>query len=157
MNEDSMIVFDNGAYSNNNSDLLDKHGIGFITRLELNKSEVEYVRCHQSDWNMVDGEVMCIERVGYLGRRRHIFFSFKRQQELYGKYRRKAEHDYDEMEEMRLALEYGKKPRKKYRNGNCFVDTHLSYQLPLNGIDRETAIEYAVRNMVTGRRDFSYS
>ena len=151
LGKDSVVVFDNGAYSKNNSDLLDKHGIGFITRLELNKSEVEYVMNHQSDWNMVDGEVMCIERVGYLGRRRHIFFSFKRQQELYGKYRRKAEHDYDEMEEMRLALEYGKKPRKKYRNSNCFVDTHLSYQFPLKGIDRETAIEYAVRNMITGK------
>ena len=58
LGKDSVVVFDNGAYSKNNSDLLDKHGIGFITRLELNKSEVEYVMNHQSDWNMVDGEVM---------------------------------------------------------------------------------------------------
>ena len=98
LGKDSVVVFDNGAYSKNNSDLLDKHGIGLITRLELNKSEIEYVRNHQSNWNMVDDEVMCIERVGYLGRRRHILFSFKRQHEFYGKYRRKVEHDYDEME-----------------------------------------------------------
>lgn len=65
---------------------------------------------------------------GEIGRKRHIFFSLKRQQEVFDRFRRKAEHDYDEMEEMRLALEHGKKPRKKYRNGNCFVDTHLSYQ-----------------------------
>ena len=151
LNRDSVIVFDNGAYSKKNSDLLEKNGIGFVTRLELNKSEVDYVKRHQSDWMMVDDDIMCIERTGYLGRKRHIFFSLKRQLEIFDRYRRKAEHDYDEMEEMRLALEYGKKPRKKYRNGNCFVNTHLSYQFPLKGIDRDSAIDLAVRNMVTGR------
>ena len=104
---------------------------------------------------MVDDGIICIERTGYLGRRRHIFFSLKRQSEMFDRYRRKAERDYDEMEEMRLALEYGKKPRKKYRNGNCFVNTHLSYQFPLKGIDRGSAIDIAVKNMVTGREGLS--
>ena len=31
--EDAMIVFDNGAYSRKNSALLDKEGVGFVTRL----------------------------------------------------------------------------------------------------------------------------
>ena len=151
LNKDSVIVFDNGAYSKKNSDLLEENGIGFVTRLELNKSEIDHVKCHQSEWNMVDDEIMCMERTGYLGRKRHIFFSLKCQLEMFDQYRRKAEHDYDEMEEMRLALEYGKKPRKKYRNGNCFVNTHLSYQFPLKGIDRDSAIDIAVKSMVTGR------
>ena len=111
-----------GAYSKKNSDLLEENGIGFVTRLELNRSEIDYVKNHRSEWNMVDDEIMCIERTGYLGRKRHIFFSLKRQLEIFDQYRRKAEHDYDEMEVMRLALEYGNKPRKKYRNGNCFVN-----------------------------------
>ena len=29
--------------------------------------------------------------------------------------------------------------------------THLSYQFPLKGIDRESSIDIAVKNMVTGR------
>ena len=53
--------------------------------------------------------------------------------------------------EMGLALRDGKKPRKKYRNSNCFVDTRLSYQFPLIGRTREEAIEEAVKRMTTGR------
>ena len=83
-------MFDNGAHSKKNSDLLEENDIGFVTRLELNKSEIDYVKNHRSEWDMVDDGIMCIERTGYLGRKRHIFFSLKRQLEIFDQYRRKA-------------------------------------------------------------------
>lgn len=70
---------------------------------------------------------MCIGRTGNLSRKTHMLFSSKRQLELLDQYCRKAEYDYGEIEEMRLVLEYRKKPRKKYRNSNCFVSTRPSY------------------------------
>jgi len=44
----------------------------------------------------------------------------------------------------------GRKPRKKYRNANCFVTTSLSYRFPLRGWTEE-AIAQAVQTMTTGR------
>ena len=55
------------------------------------------------------------------------------------------------MEIIRKNIDIGKKPRKKYRNSNCFVDTKLSYMFPLNCFSREEAIDYAVERMITGR------
>ena len=46
LREDAMIVFDNGAYSRKNSALLDKEGVGFVTRLQLNASDDRFVDSH---------------------------------------------------------------------------------------------------------------
>ncbi len=66
-------------------------------------------------------------------------------------YRRRAERDWRQMGEMKQALENGKKPRKKYRISNCFVDTHLSYTFPLDFGSEEEAIDHAVKHMINGR------
>lgn len=55
------------------------------------------------------------------------------------------------MEIISKGIDAGKKPRKKYRNSNCFVNTHLSYQFPLKVFSREEAIDKAVTSMISGR------
>ena len=55
------------------------------------------------------------------------------------------------MQTIRKNIDSGKRPRKKYRNSNCFVDTRLSYLFPLNGQEREEAAGRAVNGMMTGR------
>jgi transposase len=55
------------------------------------------------------------------------------------------------MVNIRSSIDKKKRPRKKYRTGNCFVDTHLSYVFPLGGRTREDAINEAVRRMISGR------
>ena len=147
----SMIVFDNGAYSRDNAKMLDEDGFGFVTRQQLNASDDAFARAHVNDWMRIDENIGYLFREGNLKRRRFMYMNEKLKADIFHRYRCKAEHDYDEMEEMKLALRDGKKPRKKYRNSNCFVDTRLSYQFPLIGRTREEAIEEAVRRMVTGR------
>jgi len=149
--ENAMIVFDNGAYSKENSALLDREGFGFVTRLQLNNSDDSFVRKHTDDWVRLDDDIGYMRIDGSLGRTRYIYRSEKRREELFGGYRGKAERDYDEMEEIRSAVEKKKKPRKKHRNSNCFVDTRLSYRFPLDTMTRSEAIEHAVKQMISGR------
>ena len=149
--EDATIVFDNGAYTKDNARLIDAHGLGFITRLQLNKSDDTFVRKHKDDWVPLDGDVSYLRIKGSLGRTRYVFHSQKLEDEAMVRYRRRAERDWMQMEELKGALDRGKKPRKKYRISNCFVDTRLSYRFPLVFQDQEEAIGYAARKMVGGR------
>ena len=149
--EDAMIVFDNGAYSRKNSALLDKEGMGFVTRLQLNASDDRFVDSHRGDWVRIDDIVSYQMIEGNLKRRRYIFRNEKLKEDVLARYRRKAERDWEEMEIIRRNIDSGKKPRKKYRNSNCFVDTRLSYMFPLDCFSKEQAIDHAVERMVTGR------
>jgi len=151
LRKDSMIVFDNGAYSRDNAAILDRAGLGFVTRQQINTTDDLFAHVHRNDWIPIDDQISYLFREGNLKRRRYMFKNEKLKADIMYRYRCKAEHDYEEMEEMKAALNTGKKPRKKHRNSNCFVDTRLSYQFPLIGRTREEAIDEAVRRMVTGR------
>ena len=149
--EDAMIVFDNGAYSRKNSALLDKEGVGFVTRLQLNTSDDKFVDKHKGEWVRID-DILSYQLIkGNLKRRRYIFRNEKLRSDVMERYRRKAERDWEEMEIIRKNIDIGKKPRKKYRNSNCFVDTKLSYMFPLDCFSKEEAIDHAVARMITGR------
>ncbi len=149
--DDAMIVFDNGAYSRNNFALLDKEGVGFVTRLQLNASDDKFVKKHKDDWIRIDDDISYQMIEGNLNRRRYIFRNDKLRADMIARYRRKAERDWDEMGIIRKNIDSGKRPRKKYRNSNCFVDTRLSYMFPLDCMSKEEAIDHAVGRMVTGR------
>jgi transposase len=149
--DDAMVVFDNGAYSKDNAAFLDKEGFGFVTRLQMNASDDKFIRTHSDAWIESDNGMLYMPIRGNLDRMRFIFRSEKRKKEILDGYRRKAERDYDEMTELRAAVDKKKRPRKKHRNSNCFVDTRLSYMFPLDRMTKEDAVEYAVNNMISGR------
>lgn len=148
---DATIVFDNGAYSRMNAKMIDDAGMGFLTRLQLNASDDAFVKAHQDDWEHVCDDMWCLRTKGNLGRTRFIFRSDSRREDVLRIYRRKAERDWDDMVNLRQALDKGKKPRKKYRVSNVFVDTYLHYRFPLAFASREAAVEHAVRTMTNGR------
>ncbi|MCK9323615.1 MAG: transposase [Candidatus Methanomethylophilaceae archaeon] len=149
--KDAMVVFDNGAYSKDNAKLLDSNGLGFVTRLQLNTSDDAFVKAHADDWARIDDDVSFMRIKGNLGRTRYIFSNKKLRSDIYCRYRGKAERDWDEMQTIRKNIDSGRRPRKKYRNSNCFVDTKLSYLFPLGGREKAEAIERAVNGMMTER------
>jgi len=55
------------------------------------------------------------------------------------------------MQTIRKNIDSGKRPRKKYRNSNCFVDTKLSYLFLLGGQEKDGVVERAANGMMTGR------
>jgi transposase len=147
----AMIVFDNGAYSKDNAALLDTEGFGFVTRLQLNSSDDKHIGKNKEGWIRLDDNMSYMRIEGNLGRTRFIFRSEKLRGDILLRHRRKAERDYDEMAELKASVDKGKRPRKKHRNGNCFIDTRLFYSFPLKTMTREEAIEHAAKRMATGR------
>jgi transposase len=148
---DATIVFDNGAYSRENAAILDREGFGFVTRLQLNSSDDRFVGSNAVSWTHMNDNVSFMMIHGSLKRRRFIFRSEKRKNDILLQYRKKAERDYDDMVDIKASISGNRRPRKKYRTANCFVDTRLSYVFPLDTMSREEAIEEAVRRMMMGR------
>ncbi len=70
--EDAMIVFDNGAYSRKNSALLDREGVGFVTKLQLNASDDRFVDSHKGDWVRIDDVISYQMIEGNLKRRLNL-------------------------------------------------------------------------------------
>ena len=89
------------------------------------------LQARQDDWEHVCDDMWCLRTKGNLGRTRFIFRSDSRREDVLRIYRRKAERDWDDMVNLRQALDKGKRPRKKYRVSNVFVDTYLHYRFPL--------------------------
>jgi transposase len=152
--KDAMIIFDNGAYSKENAEILDQNGLGFITRLQMNGSDLKHSLKDISKWTRIDDDLSYFMIDGSLKRKRFIFRSEKLRAEKLERYVRKADRDYDKMVEIKAAVDRGKQPRKKYRVGNCFVDTKLNYKFLMEGMSREDAINEAVRRMTTGNEGF---
>ncbi len=68
--------------------------------------------------------------------------------------RRHLEQEYDEALILWKTIQEKKRPRRKYRNSNHFLQTHLSYTFPLTGLSREEAIEQALQLSITGKEGF---
>jgi transposase len=149
--KDAMIVFDNGAYSLDNAKILDSKSLGFVTRLQLNKSDDAFVGKNSDKWERLDDNISFMKTKASLGRTRYIFRSEKLRSDVLGRYRHKLERDWNEMETISKNIDKNKKPRKKHRNSNWFVDTKLYYQFPLGGYTKEEAIEHAFNQRITGR------
>lgn len=149
--KDAMIVFDNGAYSKDNAKMLDSNGFGLVTRLQLNTAGCRSVKAHVGDSISIDDDVSYLKTEGNLGRTGHIFRNSRPRSDVLYRCYRKAERDWDEMRTIRKDIDSGMRPRKKYRNSNCFVDTRLSYMFPLMGRTGEEAVDMAVKGMMAGR------
>ena len=108
------------------------------------------MKAHRADWEYVCDDMLVLRTKGNLGRTRFIFLSEDRRSDVLRGYRWMAARDYDDMVNLRNALENGKKPRKKYRVSNVFVDTYLHYRFPLAFASREAAVDHAVRAMTCG-------
>jgi transposase len=154
LSEDCLIVFDNGGYSEENAKLIVGDGNHFLTRAQMNKSNDKIIASPRTEWEYIDDDICAHRFRGNLGYTKCIYFSVSRYNELIQSYYAKAQRDYDEMLELKAALTGKKRPRKKHRNGNMFVDTRLSYLFQLDGMSREEAVENAVRRRISGREGY---
>jgi len=54
------------------------------------------------------------------------------------------------MKEPRVAMAKNRRPKKKYQNSNCFVDTRLSYKFSLDTMAHGDAVEHAMKQTISG-------
>lgn len=154
LDPDCLIVFDNGGYSDTNAKMITGSGFHFLTRAQMNKSNDKQIASKDTEWEYLDDDMCAHTFRGNLGYTKCIYFSASKYFDAMEKYRRKAEHDYDEMMEIKRSLDGKRKLRKKYRNGNVFVNTVLYRQFPLDDLSREEAIEFGFRSQISGREGY---
>lgn len=87
------------------------------------------------------------KKLVFPSRIKYLYFSQRLYDDIMKNRRKHLEQEYDEALSLRKTIETGKKPRRKYRNSNHFLQTHLSYTFPLTGLSREEAIEYALQQI----------
>lgn len=154
MPKGARIVFDAGANSRINKDLLVSRGLHFLTRSEINSSDMRYLNLYRQGWVYLLDGTFAFRFKGNLGYTKTLYYSEKRRNESLEGYRRKAIRDYDNMLEMMKAIESDRPPQKRFRNSNYFVDTELRPKPEFIGLSREEAIGLAVKKRITGKEGF---
>lgn len=150
----AVITFDAGANCKLNKDIMVRDGFNFLTRSNINTSDMQYLNLALPGWVSLRDGTMAYRYDGNQSYHKTLFFSEKRKGETIEGYRRKAARDYDEMLEMAEAIKKGNPPRKKYRSANYFVDTELKIRPEFMNMTREDAIEEAAKARITGKEGY---
>jgi transposase len=156
----SVLVFDAGPAGSPNLDLLVSDNMQYLTRMKLNTSDVErhLSTFNKKEWTRVNSgnkdEEIYGKKLVFPSRIKYLYFSQTRYDSIMTNRRKQLEKDYDEAVTLRKTIETGKKPRKKYRNSNQFINTSISYMFPLKGISRKEAINRALQESITGKEGF---
>ncbi len=156
----SCLVFDAGATGNPNLDLLVSDKMKYLSRMKLNTSDIKQHlnNFNKEEWTPVvtgnPGEQVYGKKLVFPSRTKYLYFSQKLYDDTLSNRRRHMEQDYDDALELWKTIQQGKRPRKKYRSSNHFLQTHLSYTFPLTGLSREEALERALRLSTTGKEGF---
>ncbi len=147
----SVLVFDAGPAGSPNLDLLVSDNMRYLTRMKLNTSDVKkhLSTFNKKEWTRVNSgnkdEEIYGEKLVFPSRIKYLYFSQTSYDSIMANRWKQLEKDYDEAVTLRKTIETGKKPRKKYRNSNQFINTSISYMFPLKGISRKEAIQRALQ------------
>jgi transposase len=156
----AVMVFDAGASGASNLDLLNGDRVKYLSRMKLNQSDVEnhLQKFTTLDWTKIvtrnkKGRVYG-KKLLFPSRTKYLYFSQDLHDEILLNRRQRLEQEYDEAIELRKTIALKKRPRRKYRNSNHFLHTHLSYTFPLTQISRKEAIDRALQLSMTGKEGF---
>jgi len=155
----SLVIFDKGASSQANKDLVLSTGMHYLSSKKLNLSDDKRIA---SFWKeapeCIDGDkqIYCLvfvkpRSIDYL------YYSatlYERQMESV---RRRAYAMFLEARELQDAIDANRRPRKKYRcgpGGNCLITSFATYQTMLSEMTDDEAYRYALSRCATGREGF---
>ena len=156
----SVMIFDAGATGSPNLDLLVSDKMKYLSRMKLNQSDVHkhLQGFNKKEWTRIitgnKNEEVYGRKLVFPSRIKYIYFSQRLHDEILLNRRKRLEQEYDDALSLQKTIQSKKKPRKKYRNSNHFLFTHLSYTFPLTGLSREEAIDHALQLSITGKEGF---
>jgi transposase len=156
----SVLVFDAGATGIPNLGLIASDKMNYLSRTKLNTSDVNQhlSTFNKEEWTpVVTGnteEQVYGKKLVFPSRTKYLYFSQNLYDDTLSNRRKHLEQEYDEALSLWKTIQEKKRPRKKYRNSNHFLQTHLSYTFPLTGLSREEAIARALHLSITGKEGF---
>ena len=155
----SLVIFDKGASSQANKDLVLSTGMHYLSSKKLNLSDDKRIASFWKDAPELvdeDKQIYCLvfvkpRSIDYL------YYSatlYERQMESV---RRRAYAMFLEARELQDAIDANRRPRKKYRcgpGGNCLITSFATYQTMLSEMTDDEAYRYALSRCATGREGF---
>jgi transposase len=153
---DSMVVFDKGAQSKDNLDLVLAHKMKYLSAKKLNKSDDKRIKSFiKSEENCIDEEKeiygIIIE---YPSRFDYFYFSEQLKRDQIEAKLRMAEHKLTEAKEIQLALGKGKPLPARFTLNNPLVDITYTYQTKLKDLTDEQARKLVQSASINGREGF---
>src|SRR3989344_4985674 len=154
--ENSRIIFDKGAQSKDNIDLVLAHKMKYLSAKKLNGSDDKRIKSFvKSKDNCVD-EIKKIygEIIEYPSRFDYFFFSEQLQHDHIEVKLRLAERKLAEAKEIQLALSKGKSLPKRFLINNPLVQISYSYQTKLSELTDDQAKKLVQAAAINGREGF---
>ena len=156
LKENSRIVFDKGAQSKDNLDLVLAHKMKYLSAKKLNLSDDKRIKTFvKSASNCVDPEEGIYgEIIEYPSRTDYFFFSEQLQRNHIEAKLRFAERKLDEAKEIQKALNKGKPLPKRFLLNNPLVKITYTYQTRLSELTEDQAKKLVQAAAITGREGF---
>jgi len=156
LKEGSRIVFDKGAHSKENIDLILTDKMKYLTAKKLNKSDDKRIKkFDKSKAELLDPEngVYGIKFVKPNSIDYFYFSETLQKQQLESK-ARKALRKLQEAKEIQNSIDKNKQLPKKFRIDNVLIDVTYSYQTKLEELNEEDALKLVEGTVITGREGF---
>jgi transposase len=156
LRKDSLVVFDKGANSIENTALVRADEMQYITAKKLNKSDDKII----ADFAGYYPEIVDQEN-GIYGIKitkpssvNYIYFSEKLQKEQLESKGRKVLRQIHEARELQEIIDRKKKIPKRFRINNVLIDVSYSFQTKLIELSENEAIKLLEDKLITGREGF---
>ncbi|MDD5617437.1 MAG: transposase [Candidatus Methanoperedens sp.] len=152
----SLIVFDKGAHSKKNIDLILADKMKYLTSKKLNKSDDKRIKkFDKSKAELVDAEkgVYGIKFVKPSSTD-YFYFSENLQRDQLKSRARKTLQKLKEAKDIQKSIDNKKQLPKKYRINNVLIDVSYSYQTKLEELSDDEALKLLEEVIINGREGF---
>ena len=153
---DSLIVYDKGANSQENNELVVNSKMKYLTSKKLNLSDDKRIKkFDKKEAKLIDekNEVYGI-KYNFPSRTDYFFFSENLKKAQIEASIRRAERKFKEAKMLQECLDNNKKLPAKFCIKNELVDVTYSYQTKLKQLGEDKALEYVKTHSITGREGF---
>ncbi|MCS3924037.1 IS1634 family transposase [Methanosalsum natronophilum] len=152
----SLVVFDRGANSLTNTQMVLADHFEYLSGKQLNKSDDKIIATF---WNQPIELISSKEQIYCLKIQKpsgvnYLYFSPKLQKEQLASKARKIKRQIEEARQIQSSIDKNKKLPKKFRINNVLIDVEYSLQTKLAEIDENEALKMLQDKLITGREGF---
>ena len=156
LKEKSLVVFDKGANSIKNLDLIKEDGMDYLTAKKLNTSDDKLIKKFEQLAPEIVNEEKKIYGIKIVkpNSTNYLYFSeILKKQQLEARIR-KIQRMVEEAKEIQRSIDENKKLPKKFRINNKLIDISYSYQTKLVEMTEEDAFKLLEKETINGREGF---
>jgi transposase len=156
LKDGSLVVYDKGANSKDNNELVLANKMKYLTSKKLNLSDDKRIKAFDKrKAKLIDKETGLYGiKIEFPSRYDYFLFSEKLKQDQIESSIRRALRKFEDAKMLQDCLDKHKKLPAKFRIKNELVDITYSYQTKLKELGEKEALKYIKKHSITGREGF---